>query len=44
LIDLAGSEKAVSDIERLAEGKYINRSLLALGTVIEALSDATRKP
>lgn len=31
-------------MERMAEGKYINRSLLALGTVIEALSDPSRKP
>ncbi len=43
LIDLAGSEKAASNIERLSEGKYINKSLLALGTVIETLADKTRK-
>lgn len=43
LIDLAGSEKAASNIERLSEGKYINKSLLALGTVIEQLADKTRK-
>ncbi|KAF9067047.1 kinesin motor domain-containing protein [Rhodocollybia butyracea] len=34
LIDLAGSEKATSDKERTLEGKYINTSLLTLGTVI----------
>ncbi|KAF9899640.1 hypothetical protein BX616_002911 [Lobosporangium transversale] len=34
LIDLAGSEKASSDIERRKEGAFINKSLLALGTVI----------
>ncbi|KAJ9093508.1 hypothetical protein QFC20_007111 [Naganishia adeliensis] len=44
LIDLAGSEKAASNLERLAEGKHINRSLLALGTVIELLSDKNRRP
>lgn len=44
LIDLAGSEKAASNMERLAEGKHINKSLLALGTVIEQLSDPNRKP
>ncbi|KAJ9099955.1 hypothetical protein QFC21_003963 [Naganishia friedmannii] len=44
LIDLAGSEKAASNQERLAEGKHINRSLLALGTVIELLSDKNRRP
>jgi centromeric protein E len=40
---LAGSEKAASNVERLSEGKYINKSLLALGTVIEQLADKTRK-
>ncbi|GHJ86870.1 hypothetical protein NliqN6_3272 [Naganishia liquefaciens] len=44
LIDLAGSEKAASNLERLAEGKHINRSLLALGTVIELLSDKNKRP
>ncbi|KAF8877088.1 P-loop containing nucleoside triphosphate hydrolase protein [Infundibulicybe gibba] len=39
LIDLAGSEKATSDKERTREGKYINTSLLTLGTVIGTLAD-----
>lgn len=38
LCDLAGSEKAVSEYERRKEGAYINKSLLALGTVISKLS------
>ncbi|KCZ82123.1 hypothetical protein H312_00398 [Anncaliia algerae PRA339] len=38
LIDLAGSEKASSDLERRKEGSFINKSLLALGTVINNLS------
>lgn len=38
LCDLAGSEKAVSEYERRKEGSYINKSLLALGTVISRLS------
>ena len=37
LVDLAGSEKA-SDIQRQKEGSFINRSLLALGTVIYRLT------
>ncbi|KAJ3846238.1 kinesin motor domain-containing protein [Lentinula lateritia] len=43
LIDLAGSEKATSDKERMQEGKYINTSLLTLGTVISKLSDNATK-
>ncbi|KAJ3732595.1 P-loop containing nucleoside triphosphate hydrolase protein [Lentinula guzmanii] len=43
LIDLAGSEKATSDKERTREGKYINTSLLTLGTVIGKLSDNATK-
>ncbi|KAI0059583.1 kinesin-domain-containing protein [Artomyces pyxidatus] len=39
LIDLAGSEKATSDKERTREGKYINTSLLTLGTVISTLAE-----
>ncbi|RXK38655.1 hypothetical protein M231_04062 [Tremella mesenterica] len=39
LIDLAGSEKAVSDLERRGEGRHINRSLLALKNVINKLTD-----
>ncbi|TFY63510.1 hypothetical protein EVJ58_g3221 [Rhodofomes roseus] len=39
LIDLAGSEKATSDKERTREGKYINTSLLTLGTVIGTLAE-----
>ncbi|TFK26830.1 kinesin-domain-containing protein [Coprinopsis marcescibilis] len=43
LIDLAGSEKATSDKERTREGKYINTSLLTLGTVIGTLADNAGK-
>ncbi|KAF8585087.1 kinesin-domain-containing protein [Ramaria rubella] len=39
LIDLAGSEKATSDRERTREGKYINTSLLTLGSVIGTLAE-----
>ncbi|KAJ3044264.1 hypothetical protein HDV00_002584 [Rhizophlyctis rosea] len=39
LIDLAGSEKAATDLERRKEGAYINKSLLTLGTVISRLTD-----
>ncbi|AQZ15024.1 KIP2 (YPL155C) [Zygosaccharomyces parabailii] len=38
LCDLAGSEKAVTQNERRKEGAFINKSLLALGTVISKLS------
>lgn len=38
LCDLAGSEKAVTHNERRKEGAFINKSLLALGTVISKLS------
>ncbi|KAF3488564.1 hypothetical protein F2Q69_00058040 [Brassica cretica] len=37
-IDLAGSERASQTMSRLKEGCHINRSLLALGTVIRKLS------
>ncbi|KAF2582330.1 hypothetical protein F2Q68_00006896 [Brassica cretica] len=37
-IDLAGSERASQMMSRLKEGCHINRSLLALGTVIRKLS------
>ncbi|KAL6302818.1 kinesin-domain-containing protein [Sparassis latifolia] len=43
LIDLAGSEKATSDKERTREGKYINTSLLTLGTVIGTLAENSAK-
>ncbi|CAA7262764.1 unnamed protein product [Cyclocybe aegerita] len=43
LIDLAGSEKATPDKERTREGKYINTSLLTLGTVIGTLADNAAK-
>ncbi|KAF9418553.1 hypothetical protein BGZ94_009672, partial [Podila epigama] len=39
LIDLAGSEKASSDVERRKEGAFINKSLLTLGTVIAKLTE-----
>jgi hypothetical protein len=42
LVDLAGSErvkKTGASGERLQEGNAINKSLLALGTVISKLSD-----
>ncbi|KAJ3059356.1 hypothetical protein HK102_010039, partial [Quaeritorhiza haematococci] len=39
LIDLAGSEKATSDLDRRKEGSYINKSLLTLGNVISKLTD-----
>lgn len=39
LIDLAGSEKATTDKDRTREGKYINTSLLTLGTVIGTLAE-----
>lgn len=38
MCDLAGSERAVSQVERRKEGAYINKSLLTLGTVISRLS------
>ncbi|CAG9332355.1 unnamed protein product [Blepharisma stoltei] len=44
LIDLAGSESVSStENERVKEAKFINRSLLALGTVILRLSDTKNK-
>ncbi|XP_074471706.1 kinesin-like protein KIF18A isoform X1 [Sebastes fasciatus] len=46
LIDLAGSERASASNAkgaRLREGANINRSLLALGNVINALADPKRK-
>ncbi|QPG76811.1 hypothetical protein FOA43_004205 [Brettanomyces nanus] len=41
LCDLAGSEKAARQLERRQEGSYINKSLLALGTVIAKLSQGS---
>lgn len=38
LCDLAGSERATSKRERTKEGSYINKSLLALSTVINKIS------
>lgn len=38
-IDLAGSERASKSKERLAEGSYINKSLLALGKLVNNLLD-----
>lgn len=38
LCDLAGSERATGQQERRKEGSFINKSLLALGTVISKLS------
>ncbi|KAH9980095.1 P-loop containing nucleoside triphosphate hydrolase protein [Lactifluus volemus] len=43
LIDLAGSEKATSDKDRTREGKYINTSLLTLGSVIGTLAENASK-
>lgn len=45
LADLAGSERVAKTQvsgDRLGEAKYINKSLLALGKVISALSDPSR--
>ncbi|KAI6216068.1 Kinesin-like protein [Aphelenchoides besseyi] len=45
LIDLAGSERAANSLnhgKRLKEGAAINRSLLALGNVINALSSGNK--
>ena len=39
LIDLAGSEKVNSVVDRRIEGSYINKSLLTLGTVISKLAE-----
>lgn len=41
LCDLAGSERATSSLERRKEGSFINKSLLALSTVINKLSLAS---
>ncbi|KAG7695892.1 hypothetical protein KL933_002522 [Ogataea haglerorum] len=41
LCDLAGSEKASSQSERRKEGAFINKSLLALSTVIQKLSQGS---
>ncbi|KAK6204297.1 kinesin motor domain-containing protein [Scheffersomyces amazonensis] len=38
MCDLAGSERATSNLERRKEGAFINKSLLALSTVISKLS------
>ncbi|PSR77148.1 kinesin [Coniella lustricola] len=46
IIDLAGSERASATLnrgERLLEGANINKSLLALGSCINALCDAGKK-
>ncbi|KLT45454.1 kinesin-domain-containing protein [Cutaneotrichosporon oleaginosum] len=43
LIDLAGSEKAVSNVERRGEGKHINQSLLALREVVHKLTDTGKR-
>lgn len=40
LCDLAGSEKATAQHERRKEGSFINKSLLALGSVIVKLSSS----
>jgi hypothetical protein len=39
LIDLAGSERAATDLDRRKEGAFINKSLLTLGTVISKITD-----
>lgn len=41
LCDLAGSERAVSQVERRKEGSFINKSLLTLGTIIARLSSGS---
>ncbi|EKD00397.1 centromeric protein e (cenp-e protein) [Trichosporon asahii var. asahii CBS 8904] len=43
LIDLAGSEKAVSDAERRGEGKHINQSLFALREVVHKLTEKGKR-
>ncbi|CCD25025.1 Kip2p NDAI_0E02090 [Naumovozyma dairenensis CBS 421] len=43
LCDLAGSERATGQQERRKEGAFINKSLLALGTVISKLSTESNK-
>ncbi|KAH9614704.1 hypothetical protein KSS87_019148 [Heliosperma pusillum] len=46
LVDLAGSEriaKTGADGVRLKEGKYINKSLMVLGNVINKLSDGAKQ-
>ncbi|EJC99085.1 kinesin-domain-containing protein [Fomitiporia mediterranea MF3/22] len=43
LIDLAGSERATSDKDRTREGRYINTSLLTLGSVIGTLAENAAK-
>ncbi|XP_015972422.1 kinesin-like protein KIN-7N [Arachis duranensis] len=46
LVDLAGSEriaKTGADGVRLKEGKYINKSLMVLGNVINKLSDGSKQ-
>lgn len=45
MVDLAGSEriaKTGAGGVRLQEGKYINKSLMILGNVINKLSDSTK--
>lgn len=44
LCDLAGSERATSSVERMKEGAFINKSLLALSTVINKLSLMSSSP
>lgn len=44
LCDLAGSERATSSLERRKEGAFINKSLLALSTVINKLSLLSTSP
>ncbi|TPX30986.1 hypothetical protein SeLEV6574_g08568 [Synchytrium endobioticum] len=39
LIDLAGSERATSNVERRAKGAFINKSLLTLGSVIAKITE-----
>ncbi|ODV83141.1 hypothetical protein CANARDRAFT_30233 [[Candida] arabinofermentans NRRL YB-2248] len=41
LCDLAGSERATTQLERRKEGSFINKSLLALSTVIAKLSQGS---
>ncbi|KAI8452177.1 kinesin motor domain-containing protein [Phakopsora pachyrhizi] len=44
IIDLAGNERATSEVERRCEGAFINKSLLTLEKVISALISTSSSP